>query len=332
MNLLTKILFGSHLYGTQTSLSDKDFKGVYLPTKESCFLNKITKSYSENSKTSKIHGEKNSKDDTDYEIYSLQYFLLNMGNSGDTTFLDMIHAPNECIEKTTPIWEEIRRNRKKFYTKSLKSYIGYCRNQASKYGIKGSRLEEAEMVMNFLGKFHPFMIEPCSARTSGIIQIPTKMKDIWDGLPSGEHIKKYEIQSARPSGDERCYDVCGKKIMANTPLNEAIGILKVFVENYGDRARLARLNQGIDWKAISHAFRVGYQMRDLYTNGDIIFPLKEVDFLIKVKTGEFHYANDGIAEKLETLIEEVEELANKSSYPEKVDITIWENFVIDCYK
>jgi hypothetical protein len=328
-NTVVKILFGSHLYGTNTEKSDKDFKGVYLPSKEDCYLNRVSKSFSENSRSTKTHGEKNTKDDVDFEIYSLQYFLFNMGRSGDTTFLDMIHASRNCILETSDIWEFIRSNRNLFYTKNLKSYLGYCRTQAAKYGIKGSRLEESEKVVKFLEQFPP-KIESCPARTSGIIQVQHRMKEIWDQLPTGEHIKKYEIENAR-SGDNRCYDVCGRKIMANTPLNEAIGIIQTFINNYGERAKLAKANEGIDWKAISHAFRVGYQMKSLYTYGDIVFPLQDKDFLIKLKMAELHYTNDGIAEKLEDLIEEVEILANKSNYPEQVNMDPWEKFLVNCY-
>ena len=318
-NTVVKILFGSHLYGTDTEKSDKDFKGVYLPSKEDCYLNRVSKSFSENSRSTKTHGEKNTKDDVDFEIYSLQYFLFNMGRSGDTTFLDMVHAPRNCILETSDIWEYIRSNRNLFYTKNLKSYLGYCRTQAAKYGIKGSRLEEAESVLEVLKSYKETWPSP-------------RVSSILDYLPSGNHIKRYDFEDARSSGDIRCYDVCGKKLMANTPISEAIKSMEIFVNNYGSRAKLAKTNEGIDWKAISHAFRVGYQMKSLYTCGDIVFPLQEKDFLIKLKTAEFHYMNDGIADKLENLIEEVENLANKSSYPEQVNMDPWEKFTVNCYK
>ena len=43
MNLIVKMVFGSHLYGTNTPQSDKDFKGVFMPTNEQIYLGKIPK-------------------------------------------------------------------------------------------------------------------------------------------------------------------------------------------------------------------------------------------------------------------------------------------------
>lgn len=44
MNLIVQMVFGSHLYGTDTPKSDTDYKGIFLPTKEQVFLGKIPKS------------------------------------------------------------------------------------------------------------------------------------------------------------------------------------------------------------------------------------------------------------------------------------------------
>ena len=40
-------------------------------------------------------------------------------------------------------------------------------------------------------------------------------------------------------------------------------------------AKKAAKNEGIDWKAVSHAVRCAYQMKSVYEIGDIRFPLKE---------------------------------------------------------
>ena len=231
MKTIVKMNFGSHLYGTNTETSDKDLKGVYLPNLNDCIVGNVKRSIVSNTKSNA--NQKNTNKDTDCEIYSLQYFLLELGKNGDTTFLDMIHAPDSMLIEKSEIWQQIRANRAKFYTKSLKSYIGYCRSQASKYGIKGSKLEEA---------------------------------------------------------------------------------------------------QKINWKSISHAFRVGYQLKELYTTGDLIFPLKDAEFIKEIKKQKFHFSNDKIADKLENLVNEIEVLASNSNYPQSVDLTYWNNFIINLYK
>jgi len=44
MNIIVKMKFGSHLYGTATVDSDLDYKGVFLPSKKEVLLGKIHKS------------------------------------------------------------------------------------------------------------------------------------------------------------------------------------------------------------------------------------------------------------------------------------------------
>ena len=70
MKTLLKCIFGSHLYGTNTKDSDKDFKGIELPCTEDILLGKIFR-------TKKLgtgnDNSKNTKDDLDYDIYSLHY-------------------------------------------------------------------------------------------------------------------------------------------------------------------------------------------------------------------------------------------------------------------
>ncbi len=311
MKIIVKMNFGSHLYGTNTEKSDKDIKGVYLPSIQDCLLNKIKKSIVNNTK---IGNGKNSAKDIDCELYSLQYFLLELGKNGDTTFLDMIHAPNNSILETSPEWEIIRNNRAKFYTKNLKSYIGYCRGQAAKYGIKGSKLEEAKKILNIFNKYNE----------------SEKLANFWEELPNSEYSKKYDIDNCQAK-DKRAFDFCGKKLMADTNVFFAKQTIQKFYDCYGERAKMAENNEGIDWKAISHAFRVGYQLEEIYTTGDLKFPLKDREFLIKLKTANYHYAKDNIAEKLENLINNVERLANKSNFPEKVNLTEMETLIIKLY-
>ena len=143
---IVKIIFGSHLYGTNTPQSDQDFKGVFLPTKREVYLGKIPKSYRIDSK--KNNNVKNTSEDTDCEMYSLHYFI-KMACDGETSVLDMLHAPDNMLIYTSDIWKDITLNKHLFYTKNLRALIGYARRQASKYGIRGSRLNDAKKVLDY---------------------------------------------------------------------------------------------------------------------------------------------------------------------------------------
>jgi len=303
--IIVKLKYGSHLYGTNTPDSDLDYKGIFLPSKKQILLNRIPKSYSETTK--KGNTKKNTASDVDTEIYSLHYFI-ELACQGQTVALDMLHAPdNMIVEKNTNIWDDIVSNKEKFYTRNLKAFVGYARRQAAKYGIKGSRLNAAKDVLDFL---------------HSVKDKTFKLYQVWDELPSGEHIHKYTQEN-----NMRIYQVVGKAFQETVRVEYVIPILEKFYEEYGERARKAALNEDIDFKAVSHALRAAYQTKQILVKKNITFPLKKADFLTNVKLGKVDYTTV-IVPTLEELMNEVEELSEKSDLPLKVDRRFWDNFLI----
>jgi len=309
MQTIVKLIFGSHLYGTDTPDSDQDFKGVFMPSREQVLLGKIPKSFSE--KTNNDNSSKNTSEDIDLEIYSLHYFI-HLACEGETVALDMLHAPSSMIVEKSPVWDLIVSERHRFYTKNLKAFVGYARRQAAKYGIKGSRLNDAIRVQDFL-------------RQPVIREAHAKLVLYWDNLPTGEHIFKHPPNE----NGERMYEVCGRKIGEKVTLQYAYETVERFVKAYGERARMAAANEGIDWKAMSHALRAAYQVKQILTEKTLTFPFKENEaaFLRLVKRGKLSYQNT-VAPKLEELIDEVEALSLASDLPEKVDRKFWDEFIM----
>jgi len=307
--IIMKCVFGSHLYGTAISgISDKDYKGVFLPDKRQIYLGKIPKSITDNTK--KNSDTKNSSEDIDSEIYSLHYFL-KLACEGQTVALDMLHCPNKLLIESSVIWEEIAKNRHLFYTKSLDAFVGYARKQAAKYGIKGSRLNDAKRVLDFL-------------IASKVESLSLKLSDVWAKLPEGEHIIKHPPDE---SHGLRLYEVCGRKLQETASIEYAIPVIDRFYQNYGERAIKAAQNIGVDWKAVSHAFRAAIQVKSILAEGTINFPLKEAKFLKQVKAGELDYQNEA-APKLDAIMDELEELSAKSTLPKKVNRKFWDDFLI----
>ena len=308
MQTIVKLIFGSHLYGTDTPDSDQDFKGVFMPSREQVLLGRIPKSFSE--KTKHDNSSKNTSEDIDLEIYSLHYFI-HLACEGETVALDMLHAPDEMIVEKSPVWDLIVQNREKFYTKNLKAFVGYARRQAAKYGIKGSRLNDAIRVRDFLINLNaPF----------------DKMCDYWDKLPTGEHIIKHPTDATNII---RMYEVCGRKIGDSARIEYATDVVKRFCDAYGERARMAAANEGIDWKAMSHALRAAMQVKQILTEKTLTLPFKESEaaFLRLVKRGKLDYQKT-VAPTLEELITEVEVLSLASDLPEKVNRKFWDDFIM----
>lgn len=307
---VVRLRFGSHLYGTATEKSDLDFKGVFLPSKREILLGKIPKSLTSNTGNDR---SKNSPEDIDEEIYSLHYFI-ELACKGETVALDMLHAPLDFVEHYTSVWKFIVDNRQRFYTKNLKAFVGYARRQAAKYGIKGSRLNAAKQLLDFL--IYEFPDER--------LLVANRLFSVWEKLPLGEHQKMIE---SSPNGI-RQYEICGRILQETITGAYAYNQIKIFYDAYGARAKLAAKNEGIDWKAISHALRAAYQVKEVLTDKTITFPRPEAKFLLEVKQGQLDYLSE-VAPHLEELIAEVEILAAKSDLPEKADKGFWDDFIIE---
>jgi hypothetical protein len=308
MDTIVKMIFGSHLYGTATPTSDKDYKGIFLPAVNQILLNKIPKTISKNTKNNS--SEKNTENDVDEELYSLHYFI-ELACQGQTVAIDMLHAPKSAILETSEIWEDLYSLRGLFYTKNLQSLVGYARHQAAKYGIKGSRLAAAKQVLDYFNT----------------LPTNTKLKDIWEDLPKGDHLSFLPSSEMHP---ERFYQVCGKSLLETSTVGHYMPMLSAFINEYGKRAQQAEQDNGIDWKAISHAFRAAYQVKAILTEGGFEYPLKETPFIIAIKKAEIPYKQ--ASPILEDLIEEVITLSNTSQLPDKVDRVYWDNWLIEAIK
>jgi hypothetical protein len=304
--ILCYMRFGSHLYGTDGPDSDTDYKGVYMPRKEDLLLQAVPKSISY--KPNKGEGVKNTKDDVDIEVYSLHYFL-ELAKKGETVAIDMLHAPLSWLNISSEVWADLHNNRSRFHTKNLKAFVGYARKQAAKYGIKGSRLNAARKVMDYLA---PMLQGPDD---------PGKLLHHWENLPTGEHIHRDMsamigdiMNNTRPG----VYQVCGKQIQSTVKVQYAYDIVKKFYDQYGARAKQAADNKGIDWKAVSHALRAAYEVESILKTGDIEFPLKPAGFIKRVKDGKIHW--NLVQRVLEILMEDLEEDSEKSTLPDRVNV------------
>ena len=300
---LVDMRFGSHLYGTSTPESDLDYKGVFLPAWDEVLLQRAPKSESRH--TGSDHS-KNTAADCDWEMYLLHYFV-ELACQGQTVALDMMHAPRETCVVWSDAWGDLVANRTRFYTRNLNAFVGYARKQAAKYGVKGSRLAEAEGLKRYLRGFDEDL----------------RLSEVWDGLPQGEHTRPAE---ADPKG-QRQFEVCGRKFGERARVGNALAMLTHFIEKYGERARLAAQNKGIDWKAVSHALRAAYQVKELLAEGTITFPRPEAPYLLQVKAGSLDYLKE-VGPTLEGLMDEVGALSETSALPDKVDRGWWRAWLL----
>lgn len=311
--------FGSHLYGTSTPESDVDFKEIYVPHARDILTGNVKEHMSKNTNNT---SSKNTKDDVDHELYSLKYFF-KLAADGETVALDMLHTPQSLVVKSDlpDVWKYIQDNRSRFYTTNMKSYLGYVRKQASKYGVKGSRLAVLRQALKRSNEWGQYFDNGAVIRLS-------HMKNV---LPVGEFASWVETENEK-TGKQTFYNLLDRKFQDTLTNKEFNAILVKLEENYGERARKAEANEGIDWKALSHACRGGLQLLEIYKTGDLVYPLQDAPFILDVKLGKHTFKT--VQEFLEDIVDQVEhasEQAAKNGMQQKVDMSFWDDFLEQVY-
>lgn len=319
MKTIMKGYFGSHLYGTSTPESDVDFKEIYVPHARDILTGNVKEHMSKNTNNT---SSKNTKDDVDHELYSLKYFF-KLAADGETVALDMLHTPPSLVVKSDlpDVWKYIQDNRSRFYTTNMKSYLGYVRKQASKYGVKGSRLAVLRQALKRSNEWGQYFDNGAVIRLS-------HMKNV---LPVGEFASWVETENEK-TGKQTFYSLLDRKFQDTLTNKEFNAILVKLEENYGERARKAEANEGIDWKALSHACRGGLQLLEIYKTGDLVYPLQDAPFILDVKLGKHTFKT--VQEFLEDIVVQVEhasEQAAKNGMQQKVDMSFWYDFLEQVY-
>ena len=302
MKLISKIQFGSKLYGTNVPTSDNDYRAIYLPTLEDCVLLKAKDAW-----------EDKSEEDTSF--FSLQH-LMKMASQGQSAAIELICAGPEFWTSSSPLWEEIHANRKIFFSKNMHSFIGYAKAMAGKYSSRIDRLLEMENLLKFFGDIND--------------QSKDRLGDHWETLPESLNAVKGE-NPLNKAKDKRAYYVSGRELHATTTISHVISIIQTIVDGYGERVRKAKSSGLDDYKALMHAFRAAYQVREIVKTGDLKFPLKDHEYLRDMRSGKINFMEHKLDQKLDDLISEVQIDVDNSNLPDRVDQKVIDNVILKAY-
>lgn len=317
MRRIVTIKFGSHLYGTSTPASDLDYKSVHVPAARDILLQRAKGSI--RTERAKQEREKNLPGEVEAESYSLQRFLQLVAE-GQTVALDVLFAPEAgMVEQQHAEWYEIAANRHRLLTRKSAAFLGYCRQQANKYGIKGSRVAAARKALSILD-YH--------VSNKGGRQAKLAVIDGWIVAAVAEHMSVDEIKQGDGSVIKH-WNVCGRKMQYTASIGHAHDVVQRLVDEYGQRALQAEGQQGVDWKALSHAVRVGEQALELLRTGHVTFPLPNAAHIVAIKTGQLPY--QAVAAEIEELLVLVEQAAQRSSLPDEPDMAWIDDFVTQVY-
>ena len=300
-NLIVEMVFGSHLYGTATESSDRDFKGIFLPTAEEILLGRIPKTA--NSST-KDDSRKNAAEELDCEYYSLQHFL-RLATQGQTVAIDMLFAPPSMVQKTPElgwVWDRIIEHRSRLLSKQMQAFVGYARTQATKYSLKGERLNKLN---SFLA-----VLDDCVDKDP--------IRDYWELLPRDD-------ERTNPQGI-RELQIGGKWFGETTMCSHVAETIQASINRYGVRANSAANAEGVDWKALSHAVRVSKELIELLSFREVQFPLKDAPLLLDIKLGKLPL--EEVQNILDRDLAFVEFQAKQCLLPDKVDTKFWDRELV----
>lgn len=327
MNKLFHLEFGSTLYGTRTPDSDTDYKSIYMPTARQIVLGDYHRTINLGKKKKK--GERNTKEDIDIEIFSVDQFL-NLFAEGQTLALDVIFAPNERFVAKNPanwhIFKEIRDNKERLISKNVNAFIGYARKQAAKYGVKGTRMDALKMSMDAIGPLPPYdRLQEHQDVITDLLKASQELVNL-EKTPLIEMEMKPNTQGVL---NQPHLFICGRYIPMAIRVKDALEIVTKIYNEYGERSRKANLAGGVDFKALSHAVRVNSEGVELLKTGNITFPRPDAELLTKIKTGGFLF--EQVSEMITSGVEELIEAEKTSTLQAHPDREWVKDFVYNTY-
>jgi hypothetical protein len=306
---------GSQLFGTATPSSDLDVKGVFLPSKESLYLQRAPQQFTQNTNPSDS-GTKNQADDIDITIWSVQ-FWLKLLLRGDINAVSLLFAPSHStaiLKGSNPDFLEKLKTLKanKILSKNLGGMMGFAHSQAIKYSEKGKHLNAVQIATQHMGHVTG-LVGDVAETIIGLIANDKLARSI-----IGNNNQKQLLIL------EKAFDYTAKADWAIKPLLE-------LEERYGKRAKQALLDGGVDFKAFSHSLRVLEEMRLLHLQGFITYPHQnEFAVLLRdIKQGKLEYPK--LLEMLDAKLEAVQNAENQSVLPENPDLEYADTFVLDLY-
>ncbi len=309
--LLYLTAFGSDLYGTSTGASDLDVHGIFLPSLKSIILGKNSR-HIHYSTASDL--ERNTREDLDIDLWSLENWLLHLLPEGNIGAIDLLFSPSnsDCTLFRSPVLDPVFDHPLRLMDLcNTKSWQEYCLYQTRKYGIRGSRLGTFLQVQKWLdlnnhtGRFGDYM----------------------DDLVFLVNNDKYCFIADSHEG--KSLFLCGKLHSQNIKIGEFKKRIDADLEKYGESALLAEKNEGVDFKAVSHAVRALDEIEELLLTGKIIFPLRNREQLIKIKKGEIDWKI--LADQIFSRMEDVKALQETCGSRYTYSPEYAEKLLLKCY-
>lgn len=286
--ILYSTIFGSHLYGTNVSTSDYDYKHIVLPDLNDMLIGKPLKNV-----VKQTNKGKNTNQDSDNEYIPIQIYARHF-LEGQIYALEIAFSVNRQTDLTKhQMFERFNKELiEMFLTSNANSIIGYSIAQSHLYSDKSERYNELMLLKPIINS-NQFKTVADLANHNDFLELIKNTKHI--------KISTYEIGHGVYAP---CIEVIDKVLpftMAFTN-DHALGTFKRLFNRYGERTK-SSVSDNVDWKATSHAIRILNEGIELFETGKITLPILNSAQLIEIRKGnvEIELIKHEFSEKLERL-------------------------------
>lgn len=307
---------GSQLFGTATPTSDLDVKGVFLPSRESLYLQSAPQQFTRNTNNSGS-GMKNSSDDVDVTVWSVQ-FWLKLVLRGDINAVSLLFShtnPEAVLEGTdTAFLKSLRGlDATRLLSRQLSGMMGFAYAQAIRYTDRGKHLRAVRAAIDHLER-----------ATHGLVGdvAPTILLEIADDRLASERVN---------DAGQRQLAVLEKAFDYTARASWALGPLRELEQGYGKRSRAA-MSAGVDFKAFSHSLRVLEEIRQLHLTGRVHYPHAPAFATVMrdAKIGAYTY--EALVALMDEKLEAARAAEARSLLPERPDREYAEAFLLSLYE
>ena len=319
MRRLVELQAGSHLYGTATAHSDIDLKSVHLPSARDLLLQRARPTTTE-----RRGGASDGRDRptaVDHEAFSLQRFL-DLVLAGQPLALELLFSPDAAMTAPPdPLWREVQALAPRLVSRQASVFLRYCRQQAERFGAKGARAAAARRGLAMLRA-----AEATHGSTARLGMVEAELAALAAETPHAALVEVALSDGRRA----RHLELCGRMAALDAAIAPARAMAERLLAGYGERALLAERQGGADWKALSHAVRVGQEAVELLGTGRLRFPLAGAEHLIAIRLGQVPLGE--VEAEIKGLVTAVEAAAAASILPEQPDVAAAEALVLHIHR
>lgn len=304
---------GSKLYGTDNPNSDFDFKAVFAPSQEDVLLKKDLVYFDYDTNKSK---EKNSNEDVDMSLSSVYKFVdeLKQSETGATDVLFSMFREDTQVYADETFVSEMKANYQAFANKNMKAFVGYALGQSQRFGVKGARYAE-------LDKFVALLDDMSQGHPERKLKTLFPVFEKYFKDNDKKYLKMVMAPGARGTGTPKkipYVSVLGKLYEGNVTFLYTLERVRKMHSQFGNRTRsIAKTTEKTDFKALSHALRVAYEVEELLETNFITFPLLKAKEVLEVKEGRVD--TQVAVEEVTRVLDRVDELLLSTSLPDKAN-------------